>query len=258
MTIEEHVCKLYRDGKSTYEIASLLGDKWYSNKVMRLLKKCGIKLRDKAESQTIALSSGRANHPTRGKKHSAKTRSVIGKGVSRAWENMTDEERARRSDISKANWDLMTENERDELRALAAKAVRKAAVEGSKIEKFILIKLRNAGWDVEFHTERRLPSQTLQIDLFVKNILTAIELDGATHWEAVWGEEHLQKTIASDNKKNSLLIQNGYNVIRIRTRISKVSQVYMDKVWLILEQELSKLKDNYRRNVEDRLIILDI
>ena len=52
--------------KSTYEIAQEL--KTYPNKIRRALKTLGVDLRDRSTAQTVAIASGRHEHPTKGKK----------------------------------------------------------------------------------------------------------------------------------------------------------------------------------------------
>jgi len=164
MTLDEKLIELYLSGKSTYEIAEIVGNKWYANKVRRRLAKLGIQFRDKSSAQANALKSNRAPHPTLGKHHSVETKSIIGKSVSDSWTNLSDQERERRSLISKQNWDLMSDGEKEKLREASAKAIRRAADEGSKAEKFFLRKLGQSGWRVEFHSTKRMPVQNLQID----------------------------------------------------------------------------------------------
>ena len=41
----------------------------------------------------------------------------------------------------------------------------------------------------------------LEIDLYVTDLQTAIEVDGPSHFEPVWGEENLIKNQRSDKQK---------------------------------------------------------
>ena len=64
---KEYIIEQYVDEeKSTYEIAQEL--KTYPNKIRRALNTLGVPLRDKSAAQTVAINSGRHEHPTRGKK----------------------------------------------------------------------------------------------------------------------------------------------------------------------------------------------
>jgi len=86
--------------------------------------------------------------------------------------------------------------------------------------------------------------------------LTAIEVDGLSHVEDIWGKEAFEKTLAADQKKNALLTQNGYNLIRVQITVNKVSNTYLNKVWDKLTPILDGLKGNFRKPIEERLIIL--
>ena len=118
--------------KSTYEIAQEL--KTYPNKIRRALNSLGVDLRDKSKAQTVAIQSGRHEHPTKGKKRTEAEKIAISNGMANYWDDMEDTERERRSKLSKKQWQEMSEEEKANLRKLAAEAVRKASKEGSKIE----------------------------------------------------------------------------------------------------------------------------
>ena len=71
LLIEEYVVK----EKSTYVIAKEYNT--YPNKILRLLHKYKIPIRDKSTAQVVALNSGRHPHPTEGSKHSEETKNKI-------------------------------------------------------------------------------------------------------------------------------------------------------------------------------------
>jgi hypothetical protein len=62
-SVELFIVELYNNGSSPYQIAEQLGDSWNHMKVRRILKKMGVKPRDKGEAQANALKTGRAKHP---------------------------------------------------------------------------------------------------------------------------------------------------------------------------------------------------
>ena len=133
---KEYIINEYVENKkSTYEIAQEL--KTYPNKIRRALNTLGVQLRDKSSAQTVAIESGRHEPPTRGKSRTEAEKVAISNGMASYWENMEEDERKRRSELSKKQWDEMSEEDKANLRKLAAEAVRKASKEGSKIEKFI-------------------------------------------------------------------------------------------------------------------------
>mgnify|MGYP003325369255 CR=1 FL=1 len=95
-------------------------------------------------------------------------------------------------------------------------AVRESSKKGSKLEHFLLNKLINNGYKVDFHKEQFLVNTKLQIDLFLPKLNIAIEVDGPSHFSPVWGEEVLKRNIAYDQKKSGLIIGRGYSLIRVK------------------------------------------
>ena len=65
--------------KSTYEIAQEL--KTYPNKIRRALNSLGVDLRDKSKAQTVAIQSGRHEHPTKGKKRTEAEKIAMSNGM---------------------------------------------------------------------------------------------------------------------------------------------------------------------------------
>jgi very-short-patch-repair endonuclease len=224
--IEDHrdfIIEAYTTGKkSTYEISQELGT--YPNKIRRALKKFGVELRDKSSAQAQAIKSGRHKHPTKGQVRSKEDRVKISEGMSEHWTGMDDQERKRRSEMAKKQWEGMSDEEKFELRRAAAEGVRRAAKEGSKVEKFLYHGLTERGHNVIFHKEGLVRNQNLEVDLFLPNAKIAIEVDGPAHFLPIWGEENLQKRVKSDAIKSGLLLTAGFVVLRIKHITKNLSQ----------------------------------
>jgi len=240
--------------KSTYEIAQEL--KTYPNKIRRALNTLGVDLRDKSKAQTIAIQSGRHEHPTKGKKRTEAEKIAISNGMATYWDEMEDKERNRRSKLSKKQWEEMPEEDKANLRKLAAEAVRKASKEGSKIEKFIHEGLTKLGWEVIFHKRGLVSNEKLEVDLFIPSIKTAIEIDGPAHFLPIWGEENLQRHIRADAQKAGLLINRGFVILRVKNIIRNLSQKNMRETLALVAQELEKIKDDFPP-VSKRLIEIE-
>ena len=241
--------------KSTYEISQELGT--YPNKIRRALKKFGVELRDKSSAQSQAIKSGRHNHPTKGKVRSEEERLKISEGMSVHWTDMDDQERLRRSEMAKKQWEEMTDEEKFELRRAAAEAVRRAAKEGSKVEKFLYQGLTQNGHNVIFHKECLVRNQSLEVDLFLPNAKIAIEVDGPAHFLPIWGEENLQKRVKSDAIKSGLLLSSGFVVVRIKHITKNLSQKKQRDLLLeILSIEESV--DEKFPNKHDRFIEIEV
>ena len=240
--------------KSTYEIAQEL--KTYPNKIRRALNTLGVDLRDKSKAQTIAIQSGRHEHPTKGKKRTEAEKIAISNGMATYWDEMEDKERNRRSKLSKKQWEEMPEEDKANLRKLAAEAVRKASKEGSKIEKFIHEGLTKLGWEVIFHKRGLVSNEKLEVDLFIPSIKTANEIDGPAHFLPIWGEENLQRHIRADAQKAGLLINRGFVILRVKNIIRNLSQKNMRETLALVAQELEKIKDDFPP-VSKRLIEIE-
>lgn len=206
---------LYIDKKHSFaDIASEYGT--YSNKIRRDAVRFKIQIRDKSEAQKNALTSGKHSHPTKGKNRSESTKQKIGKSVMNSWEKLSDKELKERKQKAKENWEKLDDNVKINMQQLAIKAVRQTSKTGSKLEKFIHKKLLSHGHIVEFHKEHSLVTTKLQIDIFLPTIKTAIEVDGPSHFEPVWGEQSLKRNTSYDQKKEGLITGKGWHLIRIK------------------------------------------
>jgi len=218
----------------------------YANKLRRDAKKFNIKIRTKSESQKIALEKGIHKHPTKGTQRSSEIKEKIGRSVMNAWDSMNEADRDRRSEISKKNWDKLTDNEKKERFLKANEAIRKSSKHGSKLETFLLNALLENGYKVEPHKQNIL-NTNLHVDLFLPGLNIAIEVDGPSHHEPVWGDEALQRAKRYDDKKNGLLLGKGLKLIRVKQRMDfSKSRARKTSTKLIATIEKIKSgKDNY-------------
>ena len=88
LNIIQIVKEYIEEEKSIYEIAEKHGT--YAQKIRRLLIKNGVSLRSKGDAQSIALSSGRMKHPTKGVGHSEEAKAKISESAHSTWEKMDD------------------------------------------------------------------------------------------------------------------------------------------------------------------------
>lgn len=240
---EAEVLRLYNLNKSTHEIAETLGT--YTNKVRRILTKNGVKIRGRSDAQALALQTGRAKHPTKGEKRSEAVREKISEGIHNYWENMSEEDYQERVDRGKEHWENMSQDERDSFLSLAAKAVRLAAEEGSKIEKFVKSYLTKQGFVVIFHQKNLIANENLEIDLYVPELKTCIEIDGPAHFFPIWGEESLKRHIKSDAEKAGLLLAKGFCILRVKNLHKNVSNIQMRTIARQIEAKLLEIKQKY-------------
>lgn len=235
-----------QENKSFDEIANIFNT--YSNKIRRDAKKLNIPIRTRSDAQKIALKSGRTSHPTKGKQRSDDTKQKIGMSVLNTWQNMDEQQIQQIKDKHKKIWNSKSADEKANLQRSANIAIRASSKSGSKLEKFLLRGLLDNGIDTKFHYEQMLVNTKLQIDLYVPSINLAIEVDGPSHFDPVWGNENLQKTKTYDNKKQGLILGKGMTLVRIKQKMDfsvSRSTIVLDRL-LKLIHDLSQ--DNTNNN----------
>jgi len=226
----------------------------YANKLRRDAIKFDIPIRNKSAAQKVALESGRHEHPTKGKVRSEETKNKIGMSVLESWENLDENELLRRKQTATDNWNKLSDDDKYNRLQSANQAVRKASKVGSKLEIFLMEQLTNDGYRVEFHKEQVLSNTKLQIDLFLPMIRTAIEVDGPSHFDPVWGDEALQKNKRYDDKKNGLILGKDLVLIRI-----KQTKDFSKSRGIKIYQELKSIIDNISKSFpssDNRYIII--
>ena len=237
----EEVKQLYEQGCSTYEIADKLGTN--AQRIRRFLIKHKVPLRNKSQAQKTAISSGRVEHPTKGRKRTEHEKLAISSSAVKYWNDMDDKERERRRKKAEANWKKMTPQQKEEMRKKGVRQIQKAAVEGSKLERKVQEFVSKAGYRFEAHKKNLIPTENLEIDLFIPELRTIIEVDGLSHFEPIWGDKALQTQITADTKKEGVLLSRGFYLVRIENRssstaISKLAE--LEKKLLVV---LNQIKD---------------
>ena len=229
--------------RSFEDIAKELGSN--SNRVRRYAKKIGAKIRNHSEAQAAALSTGKVQHPTAGKKLSHETKEKISRTVEKSWAGISEEERERRRAVQSENFSKR--DDLDEMRVKAARAVRNARDVGSKAEQAMIVYLRDKGLKVEFHRKNLIPNQKLEADIYLPELKVIIEMDGIGHRENVFGRLHKQKF--ADSVKNGLLTTRDFIVIRIQDTAKTNSKAYNRRMWEKLEAIIDRIDDIERPSV---------
>lgn len=204
---KDKLIELYESGESTYSIAKQLNT--YPNKIKRALGYLGVKIRSRSEAQKLAIESGRTKHPTDGKTLSEETKLKIGKKSKESWEG--NKERKKQAAEQLKN---LTPEQIQDRNEKSIAAIRKAAKEGSKLENYLLDLLAKKKYRAESHV-KNLRNQDLEVDIFLPDLAIAIEVDGISHVEPIWGQEKFDKQKRADQEKESLLLKNGITIIRV-------------------------------------------
>ena len=217
----------HKNNMSWQEIANQIGT--YPNRVRRDATKLGIESRSKSDAQKVALSEGRVEHPTEGKRQSQETKIKISESQGMVWDNMDDDEREYRSQIGLDSWNKKTEHEKSDFFKRSTEAIQEASRNGSKVELYLFEHLIELGYRVDKHKEHILQNEKFHIDLYIPSCRTAIEVDGPMHFEPVFGEEKIQKRIAADSQKNGLILSAGMVLIRVKLT-KRESQRYLRQI----------------------------
>ena len=247
-TIEEKVVSMYENNMSTYQIAKELDT--YPNKIRRILKKQGKELKSKSEAQKIALESGRSAHPTEGRQRTHKEKLNISKSMTGYWDEMDEDQKQARVEDAKERWANIPKSKRDEMQAMAIEGIRRASIEGSKIENFVLKVVSNGGYNVQFHKKNLIPNENLEIDLYIPDLKTIIEVDGPSHFLPVWGDDRLQKQIKADLDKNGLILSKGFVMIRIKALKTRLSLKDEEDLKNLVLRHLSSIKEKFPQRSE--------
>jgi very-short-patch-repair endonuclease len=225
------------NNKSFKDIADQVGT--YANKIRRDAIKYGIKIKDKSEAQKNALKTGKATHPTKGTSRTEEVKNKIGLSVMNVWENMDAKTLKQRKEKARQNWENLSDDIKENILREANTAVREASKTGSKLEKFLLQQLIKDGYRVDFHKEQSLLNTKLQIDLFLPTLNIAIEVDGPSHFEPVWGQDNLKRNKGYDNKKSGLILGKGLVLIRIK-QTKDFSKARAQTIYSELKDRVSK------------------
>lgn len=260
---KDQILRMYHEGCSSYEIAESLST--YSTKILRSLTYLGKLLHDDenhykrnySDAQKLALEKGRSKHPTEGKTLDNNHKEKIGSSRSKAYHKLSDEEKRKISEMSKKNWEALGRAKQEEIRSLALESVRNASKFGSKTERHLNNGLVKAGYSVDFHKTGLVFGNNLEVDLFLPEVKTAIEIDGPGHFLPIWGEEKLIKQQIADTAKQGILINSGYVIIRIRQIDKSISLTKMNHLLSLVLKEIESIRKKFPSS-KNRLIEIEV
>lgn len=202
--------------RSTSSIAKEHGT--YPITIRRALIKYGFEVRNKSVAQKNNIKKNGA--PMQGKVRTVRERERISKGLQRFWDGLDDaqeqEVRNRLSENARENWKNTSKAEKNARIKKMHSGSRKKMRAGSKNENLVADILADIGYKIIQRSKDYAPRRQFEIDIALPEDRYAIEWDGVTHFDPVYGEEHLAKVQRKDKYKDELLISNGWTVIRYR------------------------------------------
>lgn len=252
---EKEVIDLYKNEKqSTYQIAEKYNT--YPGKIRKILLDNDVSLRSRSKARKNALKNGTATHPTEGKEHSEETKKKISVGRHKAWQEMSEADYQKFCQEAAERWSNIPFEQKVEMQRLAGAALRNASIEGSKAEKFLYEKLLDAGYNVEQHKKDLIPGD-YELDFYLPELTTVIEIDGPQHFMPVFGEDALKKTIKYDSVKNGMILSRGFAIVRVKYLAKKLYKHTEDKLFDMVVKEIEKIKKKFPKE-GDRLIEVEI
>lgn len=241
MLDKKQIIDLYRGGLSINQIAEKYNT--YGQKIRRLLIKANEPLRTKSEAQKNAIEKGTSKHPTEGRKRTDKEKMKISRSTVNYWANVDEDTMEKRREQSRQSWESLSKTKLDEMRKLATEKIREAAKHGSKLEREVQKMLIRHNIPYESHKKNLIPTQKLEIDLYVPEFSSIIEVDGPSHFEPIWGEEQLKKQQKFDAQKMGLILKRGFYIIRIECRANSLSISKLKDLEIELIKTLEEIKN---------------
>ncbi len=248
---EQQIIKDYKNSKSACEIAQIHNT--YPNKILRILSKHGIAIRNRSEAQKAAIKTGRVIPPMIGRKQKSSSKEKISESRSEAWRKSSPEKLKEFKESAKERWNKKSPEERYEFHRKAGQEMQRASKEGSAAEKFLYKELQKHGYDTIMH--KTGIGGEFEVDLFVQELNAAIEIDGPQHYLPVFGDKVLQKNIKNDAIKNGLLISRGFFIIRVKYLAKKISMSVKRRLWKSVSQVL---KDIENKKCSNKLIEIEV
>lgn len=198
--------------KSIRAIAAEL--KTYPTRIWRFCNKHKIPVMTASESLKGGHETKRLKSPRKGVKMSEEDRVKLGEAQHKQWESRTPEQREEIRKKHRANFAARPDKE--EFSRKGAVAIRKAADEGSKLEKYLIEFFKENQIDYIHHWKGLFGNSNLEADFYLPALSVIIEVDGPSHFAAIFSPATYAKQVEFDNKKNAAVLDAGSSIIRIQ------------------------------------------
>jgi very-short-patch-repair endonuclease len=213
-------------GRGTSDIAK--EHKVHPNTIRRALMKHGFKLRSRADAQIKAYE--RNGSSLAGRERTPEEKAAIANGLKQFWDGVApevaNEIKSTRSAAAIERWDSKTDEERMSTIKRMHGGSRAKMNSGSKNENLVAKLLQEAGLTIQQRNRDYTPGGQFEIDIVLPAKKVAIEWDGATHFQPIYGDDHLEVVKAKDRAKDAILLAAGWHVIRCRDHSSSPSLAF--------------------------------
>ena len=195
MITYELMMRHVNEGISIRNLAKEIGI--HHNTLRRAMIKAGIPIQKAGESLSNSIKSGKAK-TRKGATITEEHRLILAKA-----------NKGRKREVQTKNNYILKKNQ--VARADGARGNRKASQVGSKFERLVFDKLVSLGYNVT----QQHKIEEYKIDLFLPDFMIAIEIDGISHSEPIYGVDRLQATKQKDREKDDCMRRRGMHILRV-------------------------------------------
>lgn len=196
----------------------------HPNTLRRAMIKAGIKPRERSDILNANYENGTIK-PRKGFTMSEEHKIII-----------SNANHGRKRTSQKKNNVIVKNN--DAMRSRGAAKSRESSKKGSKFERMLIDKLTANGYNVKHQYEFK----EYKVDLYFPDVKLAVEIDGITHREPIYGIDKLNKTIERDKEKDNQLKQMGINILRIADNQKKPSLFNTIGVSSLINEVIEQIK----------------
>lgn len=244
MTNEKEIelCRKYQeDNKSTVELAEEYG--LSPPTISKILKRHDVNIRTRSERQKLALQTGR--HPSLPREWNKERRKKQSEKMRQVYHSLPEEKKELHRNKAKEAYEKRSEEDRKRLVRLGSESSIRATRIGSKAERYLAGALRKLGYNVKIHEGRVFYGEKLQIDILIPGMKVCIEVDGPTHYSEIFGKERLDNQRAADNRKNGLVMDHGFVMIRVRNDLQNFTEYFGDRMVKKVVEVLKQIKEKF-------------
>lgn len=207
------ITKLHTQDKvSLRAIAKMLGT--YPVKIQRFCSKHNIPTLSPGESLKEGYKSKRLSSNRKGVQLSEEEKIAISEKQHQYWNSLSKQDREIRRRKQQEVYQKRTDKK--QFAHKGSQAIRRAADEGSKLEKALIEFFTKENIEYYHHYTDLFGGTKLEADFFLPELNVVIEVDGPSHFTANFGEDNYAAQIRADEKKNGLVLSMGASIIRIR------------------------------------------
>lgn len=224
------------DLMSTKQIADLTGIT--KPRIIRILKKYGVRIRGRSEAAQLMIKRENYVAPHQGKTFTDEHKLNLSLSLKKNHEGKTEEEAIQRT--KNAN----EARKEPEAQKRKQKALLQAKHLGSKLERFLVTKLQEAGYIVK-HRRKIVgeeKSDWVGIDILVECARVGISVDGQLSQVPILDMKHTENYAKETENRKVLLPDDGYSLIILKCEFARLTNMERYGILALIKRWLDNLK----------------